>query len=126
MKDLGSLLLFALLAASLLFLALGASDEGGLHQLSNHSLLVFLVLSHHGLPHFVDFALPSRLRFVLHFELLPNCLFLKIMLSDFLVFISHLLALFPLHESFSVVFGLVASQIVLDLSGLVVTQTVKN
>lgn len=113
-----SLLLFALLATSLLFLAFGASDDGGLHELSNHALLVLFILSSHGPPHLLDFPFTSILGFFLHATLLLHCLFFEVPFGELLVFLAHLLAFFPLYQSFSIILGLVAPQIVLNETSL--------
>ena len=63
-------LLFLFLTTALLLLTFLTSDHGCLHQLSYHSFLLLLILLHHGLPHFVYFALSSDLRILLHAILL--------------------------------------------------------
>lgn len=113
-----SLLLLALFATTLFLFALGASDDGGLHQLLNHALLVLFVLSHHRLPHLVNFTLTGRLSFFLHPKLLFGCLFLEIVLGNSLVFITHLLSFKPFLAPLNIIVLFVASQVVLDLPSL--------
>ena len=110
-------LLFALLATSLLlFLAAGGPDLCRLHQLQDDALLLFGVLHGHSLPHLLDLASVRRFGFLFHVLTFLPSLLLEIELLKFLVFLAHLLALLPLAKSLLVVVGLVAAQVVLDLT----------
>ncbi len=113
-----SLLLFAFFATTLFLFALRASDEGGLHQLLDHALLVLFVLGHHCLPHLVNLSLTGRLCLFLHSELLLDCLFLEIVLGNSLVFITHLLSFKPLLAPLNIIVLFVAPQVILDLTSL--------
>lgn len=120
-----SLLLLLSLASALLFLALGSSDIGSLHELSNRAFLLFLVLELHGLPHLVNFALTSALCLLFHVRLLMLGLPLQVVLLESMVIIAHHLPLTPFLETRLVVLGLVPSQEVLKSADILETEVVE-
>ena len=115
---LASLPLLLLATSLLLLLATGGPDLGRLHELCNEPLLLLGVLHLHGLPHFVDLALASRLGLVLHVRLLLLGLHLQVELGQLLVFLAHLLALAPLLQPRLVVLLLVTAKVVLNCTNL--------
>ena len=121
-----SLFLFAFSLAFTAFLAPGASNFCGFHELQDRILLFLFHLGLVLLPLLVDFSFARLFGFLLHFQLLASGSLLQVESSQVFIFICHHFTLTPFSQPILSVFFVVSQKQFLNLSNLKMKRRYKN